>query len=259
MGYPDGPLKNKSVYEPNKYAIISPEGRVFNVIPGIHNCELSILCSPKMGAQAVHIVGTVTPSGFTSLAYAQEEGVESFIFVIDGEGTLDVSTGDENATLSAGGYLYSPPGKGISFKNNSGKPLRIYLYKQRFVPHPVAEAKLPWTIIGNVNDIEEQDYADMANVHVRDLLPVDEAFDMNMHTLAFDPGGCHPFVETHVQEHGPYVYEGQGNYLLDDKWFTVEKEDFIWFAPFVKQACYGTGLGRMTYIYSKDCHRDEKI
>lgn len=45
-------------------------------------------------------------------------------------------------------------------------------------------------------------YDNMENVFVRDLLPVDERFDMNMHILSFAPGGCHPFVETHVQEHG---------------------------------------------------------
>ena len=26
------------------------------------------------------------------------------------------------------------------------------------------------------------------------------------------PGGCHPFVETHVQEHGAYILEGEGCY-----------------------------------------------
>ncbi len=96
----------------------------------------------------------------------------------------------------------------------------------------------------------------MANVFVRDLLPVDEAFDMNMHILTFEPGGCHPFIETQVQEPGPYLYEGQGMYLLDDDWVSVKAEDFIWFGPFCKQACYGTGRGRLSYIYSKDCHRD---
>lgn len=78
-------------------------------------------------------------------------------------------------------------------------------------------------------------------------------------TLAFLPGGCHPFIETHVQEHGAYIYSGKGLYLLDEQWIPVEAEDFIWFAPFCKQACYGTGLEKMEYIYSKDCHRDEKL
>ena len=102
-------------------------------------------------------------------------------------------------------------------------------------------------------------YDNMENVFVRDLLPVDERFDMNMHILSFAPGGCHPFVETHVQEHGAYLYEGEGLYLLNDDWVPVKAEDFIWMGAYCKQCCYGVGLTRLSYIYSKDCHRDAEI
>lgn len=62
-----------------------------------------------------------------------------------------------------------------------------------------------------------------------------------------------------MQEHGAYLYEGEGLYLLDTDWIHVQAEDFIWFGPFTKQACYGTGRGPLTYIYSKDCNRDVEI
>lgn len=259
MPYPDGFLKNRSVIEPGKYAVISPEGRVINVVPGIVNCAMTILASPKLGAGFVQMVGTVSNEGRTTIPYARQEGIESLLFVIDGEGALDVTVGDETHTLKAGGYIYSPPGCGIDFASTGEGEVRILLYKQKFIPHPDPDMKKPWTVCSSIREIEENFYDSMENVFVRDLLPVDEAFDMNFHTLAFLPGGCHPFVETHVQEHGAYVYEGQGLYLLDNEWIPVESEDFIWFAPFCKQACYGTGLGRMEYIYSKDCHRDEPL
>lgn len=259
MGYPDGFLKNRSVFESGKYAVISQEGRVVNVIPGISGCKMTILASPKLGANFVQMIGTVGRGGKTTMPYGAEEGIETFLFVLDGEGGLDVTVGDVNATLTMGGYVYAPPGEGIHFSSAANGEMRILLYKQRFIRHPDSRAKLPWTVVGNINNIEELHYDEMENVFVRDLLPVDECFDMNFHTLAFLPGGCHPFVETHVQEHGAYIYRGQGLYLLDEKWFPVQAEDFIWFAPFCKQACYGTGLARMEYIYSKDCHRDEAI
>lgn len=106
---------------------------------------------------------------------------------------------------------------GISFRNGTDKPLCFLLYKQRYIPHP-DPAMQPYAVFGNTNDIEERIYDNMENVFVRDLLPVDERFDMNMHILSFAPGGCHPFVETHVQEHGAYLYEGEGLYLLNDDW-----------------------------------------
>ena len=118
---------------------------------------------------------------------------------------------------------------GISFRNETDKPLRFLLYKQRYIPHP-DPAMQPYAVFGNTNDIEERIYDNMENVFVRDLLPVDERFDMNMHILSFAPGGCHPFVETHVQEHGAYLYEGEGLYLLNDDWVPVKAEDFIWMA-----------------------------
>ena len=149
-------------------------------------------------------------------------------------------------------------GVGISFRNGTDKPLRFLLYKQRYIPHP-DPAMQPYAVFGNTNDIEERIYDNMENVFVRDLLPVDERFDMNMHILSFAPGGCHPFVETHVQEHGAYLYEGEGLYLLNDDWVPVKAEDFIWMGAYCKQCCYGVGLTRLSYIYSKDCHRDAEI
>ena len=122
--------------------------------------------------------------------------------------------------MPQGGYAYAPAGVGISFRNGTDKPLRFLLYKQRYIPHP-DPAMQPYAVFGNTNDIEERIYDNMENVFVRDLLPVDERFDMNMHILSFAPGGCHPFVETHVQEHGAYLYEGEGLYLLNDDWVPV--------------------------------------
>lgn len=259
MGYPNGFLKNRSVIEPGKYAVISPEGRVTNVIPGIAGCRMTILASPKLGANFVQMIGTVGTKGETTMPYGAEEEIETFLFVMDGSGSLAVAVGDTKATLAAGGYIYAPPGAGVQFASAGDAEVRILLYKQRFIAHPDPAVKLPWVVVGNIREIAESRYDEMENVFVRDLLPADECFDMNFHTLAFLPGGCHPFVETHVQEHGAYIYSGQGLYLLDERWIPVQAEDFIWFAPFCKQACYGTGLERMEYIYSKDCNRDELI
>ncbi len=99
----------------------------------------------------------------------------------------------------------------------------------------------------------------MENVFLRDLLPNDLAFDMNMHTLKFLPDGSHPFVETHVQEHGAYILGGQGMYLLGEDWLQVKTEDFIWFGPFTQQGTYTTGREPFWYIYSKDMNRDAEI
>lgn len=258
MGYPSDILSSRAVVIPGMYAVIPPEGRVFNVIPGIENCQMTVLCTPKIGAGFVQSIGTALPQGGTTIPYGSDADTEAFIYHLDGEGALTVTVDGRTEVLEQGGYAYAPAGAGIHFTNATDKPLRFLLYKQIYIEHPDASKK-PYAVFGNVNAIEERHYDDMENVYIRDLLPVDERFDMNMHILSFEPGGCHPFVETHVQEHGAYIYEGEGMYLLNDDWIPVKTEDFLWMAAYCKQCCYGIGRGRMSYIYSKDCHRDPEL
>ncbi|MFS6936916.1 (S)-ureidoglycine aminohydrolase [Neisseria animaloris] len=256
-GYPQDILKNRSVVKHGNYAFITPEGRVINVIPGIEDCLMTILATPKMGASFVQLIGQLGENAKTTLAYGAKDHEEAFIYLLDGEAELKVTVGGESRTLTQGGYAYSPPGVGIQFENANHKAGRILLYKQRYIEHPAGLK--PYTVFGNVNDIEWTDYDGMANVHIKDLLPVEQNFDMNMHVLSFDPGASHNIIETHVQEHGAYVYEGQGCYLLDENWYLIKEEDFIWFGPYCKQASYAVGRGPFSYIYSKDCHRDVEI
>ncbi|WP_319547786.1 (S)-ureidoglycine aminohydrolase [Desulfogranum marinum] len=256
MGYPEGLLKTRAVIKPGQYAVIPPQGRVKNVIPNIEGCDMSIIASPKMGASFVQYIGTAHPGGGTVKPFADDNNIESFIFLLDPEGEMEVVLNGSQYILKPCGYAYSSPDSNLSFINRTEKPVRFLLYKQRYIPF---EEKRPHDVVGNINEIDEQIYDDMENVFVRDLLPTDLSFDMNMHTLSFLPSGCHPFVETHVQEHGAYIYEGEGIYLLGEEWIQVEKEDFIFFGPFVQQAVYATGRGRLTYIYSKDCNRDPEI
>jgi len=256
MPYPKGFLESRAIVKPGSYAVIPPEGRVINSVPGFEGCRLSIICSPKIGASFVQYVGAVEAGGRTTAPFVGDPGVESFLYVMDGDGALKVSVGGQTEALKAGGYAFAPPADGIEFENASGKPVRILLYKQRFVP--LGDLK-PRRVFGDVHAIKEMIYDGMENVLLQDLLPYEPAFDMNMHILKFMPSGCHPFVETHVQEHGAYVLGGQGIYLLGQDWVQIRKEDFIWFGPFVQQATYTTGREPFFYIYSKDMNRDAAI
>ena len=250
MGYPTEPLSSRAVVKPGLYAVIPETGLVNNVIPNITGCKVSIVCSPKMGASFVQYVIEAGAGARTTSPMAVQEGVESFIYVIEGEIAADI--GGTKTTLSAGGYGFSPAG--ISFENSSGAPAKLLFYKQKYIP---LEGKEPYVVTGNINDVEYRIYDGMENVFIKDFLPTDDlAFDMNMHILAFAPGGCHPFVETHVQEHGAYMLSGEGMYLLEDVWMPIKKNDFIWFGPYVQQGAYGVGRELFSYIYSKDCNRD---
>lgn len=144
---------------------------------------------------------------------------------------------------------------------NSAAPGRsrcgAILYKQRYIPaEGVGE---PQICFGNEADLEVFHLDDMENVEMKNFLPTDLAYDMNFHILSFAPGASHSFVETHIQEHGMYILEGEGVYLLDEDWRLIKKGDFVWFGPYCPQAAYAAGRTRYTYIYSKDCNRDAAI
>lgn len=251
MGYPSELLSTRAVVKPGLYAVIPKDGLVNNVIPNIKDCRVSIVASPKMGASFVQYIIDANVNGGTTTPFAKEDRIESFIYCVNG--TLDIKIGEKEYKLTDGGYAFAPAGTGISFKNVGKNNSKLLLYKQVYIPLEGMEAEI---CVGNVNDIEYKIYDEMENVYIKDLLPTHLGYDMNMHILSFEPGGCHPIVETHVQEHGAYVLSGEGMYLLDDKWMGIKKEDFIWFGPYVAQCAYGVGRELFSYIYSKDCNRD---
>lgn len=251
MGYPSDLLSTRAVVKPGQWAVIPKTGLVNNVIPNIKGCKVSIVASPKMGASFVQYIIEAVKDGGTISPFGAEEGIETFIYIV--EGSVQIKVGGKEETFCAGGYAYAPPAEGLEFKTVSDMA-KILLYKQKYIP--CGDLK-PYVVTGNINDVEYRIFDDMENVFLKDFLPTDDlAFDMNMHILSFKPGGCHPFVETHVQEHGAYILSGEGMYLMDDTWLGIKKEDFMWFGPYCPQCAYGVGTEPFSYIYSKDCNRD---
>jgi len=253
MSYPNDLLATRAIIKHGRYALIPPEGRVNNVIPNLDGCKTSIIASPELGAKFVFYTIEVQPGGGTTLPF-QEEGIETFLFSREGNGIVTVE--GQNYGLQENAFIFAPASQALAFKNETQAVWKILLYKQRYRELEGYRAKV---VVGNLNDIPDRAYDEMENVRIKDLLPTDLGFDVNFHTLSFIPGGCHPFVETHLQEHGLYFLEGEGIYLIDDKWLPVKAEDFIWFGPYVPQAFYGSGRKNATYIYTKDCNRDVKF
>lgn len=253
MGYPNSLLSTRAIIKTGKYALIPPEGRVNNVIPNLKDCNVSIIASPELGTKFAFYTVDVQPGGGTTVPF-QEDGIETFVFCRSGKGSIKVE--DQAYLIEDNGYVFAPASQSVELKNESNEVWRLLLYKQRYRELAGYQSRV---VVGNLNDIQDLPYDEMENVRIKDLLPVDLGFDVNFHTLSFEPGGCHPYVETHLQEHGLYFLEGEGVYLIDDQWVPVGPEDFIWFGPYIPQAFYGAGRTNATYIYTKDCNRDVKL
>ena len=255
VGYRDELLMTRSVVKKENYVLLEPDGLVKNAIPGYENCDVTILGSPAMGATFADYLVTAKAGG-KNMGIGGE-GIESFLYVISGEVT--VKNDDQEATLTEGGYIFSPEGNKIAFENKSGQDAKMYVYKRRY---DRIEGYSAHTVVANVNDMEWVEYEGMNNCHIKDLLPAagDFGFDMNMHILKFKLGASHGYIETHIQEHGMYFLSGKGMYRLDDEWVPVKKGDYVFLDAYVPQACYAIGREEdFAYIYSKDCNRDVQL
>lgn len=253
-GYPKDLLASRAVIERGNFALVPENGLVKNVIPGFEGCDVTILSSPKLGASFVDYIAAVAPGGGNRAGFGGD-GVESFLFVQ--EGALAVTAGGEQANLATGGYVYCPPTAKLTFANEGGETARIFLYKRRY--KAVEGIAAPGAVVGNIHESAPYCYEDMDNVLIQDLLPKDLAFDMNIHILTFKPGASHGYIETHIQEHGALVLTGEGMYNLDNHWIPVKQGDYLFMGAYSLQAAYGVGTGDFSYIYSKDCNRDEEI
>jgi (S)-ureidoglycine aminohydrolase len=85
--------------------------------------------------------------------------------------------------------------------------------------------------------------------------PLNLRHDFHVNIVTLHPGGRIPFAETHVMEHGLYVLEGTGDYLLNKDWVSVGPGDFMWLRAFCPQACVATGDGPFRYLLYKDVNR----
>ena len=251
-GYINDLLATRAVIKKNNFAILPPDGLVKNVLPGFENCDLTILSSPQIGATFVDYLVTLYDGGNNRSGFGGEE-IETFFYVISGQ--VSVEADGQRHTLKAGGYIYCPPGALLLMENaNQGQDSQAFLYKRKYQP---VNGYQPRLIVNHRDNLEKIHYEGMENVIVEDLLPKDLGFDMNFHVLTFEPGACHGYIETHVQEHGAYILSGEGVYNLDNNWIPVKKGDYLFMAAYVPQACYATGRDEpLSYIYSKDCNRD---
>ncbi|MGF1685062.1 (S)-ureidoglycine aminohydrolase [Photobacterium minamisatsumaniensis] len=254
-GYIADLLSNRSVIKKDNFAILEPDGLVKNIIPGFENCDVTILASPKLGASFVDYLVTLYDGGNNRSGFGGKD-VETFLYVISGHVIVEAEQKQHN--LTAGGYIYCPAGESLYLENvNQGNNSQVFLYKRKYQSIDGYQAH---TVVGHRDKLEKVNYEGMTDVIVEDLLPKDLGFDMNFHVLTFNPGACHGYIETHVQEHGALILSGEGMYNLDNNWIPVKKGDYLFMASYAPQACYAVGRDEtFSYIYSKDCNRDIEL
>lgn len=230
------------------HALITPDGHINSVIPGWTGCTANVIISEQMGARFCQMIATFSRAD----GAISGRTVESQFFVYVVNGRISASAGAEVKDLSAGQYLYVPPGYAYLFRNPAAGT-QLLTFQKRY--EPLKDTPQPNPFIGDAAEVPTSNLLNDPAVCVQLLLPDELSFDMAINILTFDPGGYLPLVETHIMEHGLLFLKGQAIYRLDQDWYPVKQGDCIWMAPYCQQWCAAIGKEPAAYIFYKDVNR----
>jgi (S)-ureidoglycine aminohydrolase len=242
---------NRGVVAPN-YAFMPPEGVLVSRLPQFEKTIARILAAPVLGARFAQYVLEIDSGGGTREP-VREEGIQHFFYVLSGDVSVSVAAGGTLA-LVPGGFAYVPPGTAFSLRNDGAGPARVLALRKRYEP---ISLQRPEPIVSHRDAVPLTNHTGMEGRGFQFLLPYgDMRFDFEMNLMWFKPGVCFPAVETHVMEHGLYMLEGQGLYLLGTEWHEIWERDFIWMGGYCPQQFYPTGQDDACYLLYKNVNRD---
>ena len=242
--------KSRSITKPGLYAILPASDRVFSTLPQFNRgVSAKVMAAPNMGARFVEHELFTKPNGGTDGVI--QEDLEQFLFVLEGNLTFELE--GKKHQMIKGGYCWLPPKSAFAFKNTGESLCRMLWIRRKF--ELIDKWGIPDPIIANEQDMAAEPVDTYTEKH---LTPYYEntAFDMGINLQFFNPGVYFDMIESHIMEHGLYMVEGRGIYYLNRDFIEVQKDDFIYMAPFCPQSFYATGWDGSQYLLYKDVNRD---
>ncbi|MEM6985617.1 MAG: bifunctional allantoicase/(S)-ureidoglycine aminohydrolase [Pseudomonadota bacterium] len=183
-----------------------------------------------------------------------DANAQAVLFVT--EGSLQLSLAEQSHSLRPGSFVFLPAGLAWTLHNrDTDEPARFHWIRKAWQPVDGVEA--PPAMVAHESDVTPIDMPGTQGTWstTRFIDPDDMRYDFHVNIVNFEAGGCIPFEETHVMEHGLFVLEGKATYKLNTDWHEVEAGDFLWLRAFCPQACYAAGPGRFRYLLYKDVNR----
>jgi (S)-ureidoglycine aminohydrolase len=230
-----------------RYALRTPSGFVPSCLPGWHDAVCVVQISEAMGARFCQLLITLQKGGEGRGNTGERE---LLAYVLGGKCVARLA--DKGRPLSAGSYVYLPPGSQFQF--GQARPgTQLLIFEKRF--EPLAGKPKPGLIVGHKSKVPGRPFLGNEDARLQVLLPDKAEFDMAVNIFTYQPGATLPFVETHIMEHGLVMLQGQGIYRLDSDWHPVQAGDVIWMAPYCPQWFVAMGNAPASYIYYKDVNR----
>jgi (S)-ureidoglycine aminohydrolase len=245
MNFPYGQTRTRIAA---RHALISPDGHVKSVVPGIRGAATVIVINEPMGARFAQLLVTFEAGGRAEIP---ANAIETACFFETGGATLEIA-GAGKQKVAAGAFFFAPAGAAWTLTAPKAGT-RLTLFQKKL--QPLEGSAAPRAIIGNAKDVAGQPFLGDPDARLQVLLPDEPAFDLAMNIFTYQPGATLPFVETHVMEHGLLMLAGQGVYRLEDSWYPVAAGDAIWMAPYCPQWFVAMGKQPASYLYYKDVNR----
>ena len=256
MPHPDDDPQGAAVFTP-AYAFIPAATQrdiVTSMFPGWLGHRAWILARPLSGfAETFAQYAVELRPGGGSSTPEPDPDAQAAIFVAHGTARLII--GSETHMLHPGSFAYLPAGAPWQFWNDGEDRCAFHWIRKRYVS--AEGTTMPEPLIVHESEVASNGMPGAEDVWStqRFFDPLDVGYDFHINIVTFMPGGRIPFAETHVMEHGLYVLEGTGKYLLNTDWVDVGPGDFMWLRAFCPQACIATGDGPFRYLLYKDVNR----
>jgi (S)-ureidoglycine aminohydrolase len=232
------------------YTVVTPANHYPSRLPEYGDQPVVKLVTPRLAPSRIgEYLVSLAPEGGT--VRSVEAGFETFFYGLDGSAVL-LAEGTAHP-LGAGAFAYLPSWSSYDIRAGA-TAARILIVKRRHEPHSGSDA--PGALTGHRAD---EPFAETAvpGFTRRELLPVaDPGWDFNMSLLRFAPGVGLDKIEVHDEEHGLYMTEGGGTYILGDDAHEVVVGDFIYMAPYCPQGFTAGVAGPAEYLLYKDVWRD---
>jgi (S)-ureidoglycine aminohydrolase len=230
------------------YVLLTPGNRYASQLPWLPEAVVYKLVSPRL-EPAAFSQQLICLDHAPRAPAVLPSGCEQFIYVLSGE--LETSVDGARHDLSAGGFEYCPTGSELALVDaTAARVIRIHRMWT-----PLAGCDPPGPARGHRDDCEQRETG-VPGLARRELLPTDDpSFDFTMSIMRFAPGAALDQVEIHDEEHGLYMLEGGGQYLLGSDWHAVSAEDFIYMAPYCPQT-FVAGADGGEYLLYKDIYRE---
>ena len=231
------------------YTLLTPANRYASRLPGMPGSTVFKLVTPRRAparfAQYLIVVGE------DALDLCVGPGFEHFFLGLGGAAAAASRAGGEALSLGDGCFAYF--GSSVEIDLTAEPGTRLIWVKRRY--EPVAELEPPQQQSGELARVEAAATA-VPGLDRRELIdPADPAFDFNMSHMEFEPGVELAQIEIHDEEHGLYMTSGSGTYHLDGEEFEVQRDDFIYMAPYCPQG-FRAGASGASYLLYKDVYRD---